>query len=522
MILLSAALLARGAAYGQEVDSTDLLFDDAKVNRYELRFYTPNWADSLTYYKSVDEQYLPAQFVFHGAAGDSIVLDSIGVRYKGNSSYSFAQNSPKKPFKFRFDKYRKNQRFFGVERLNFSNGAKDPSLMREKIAYDIIRRYMPAPRACYATIAVAGELIGLYTQVEQVDEMFLDRHFGNDDGNLYKSGDDGAALLYKGQNQSSYESDYELKTNESDNDWSGFIMMLDKLNNAPASGFAETAGRCLNLDNCMRYCAFNMVLSNFDSYTGSGRNYYLYDDSVSGRFALIPWDLNLSFGAYANTWNVTTADAVNIPNLSQRPLARRLLQNDSLRQVYLGYIQDMMEGAAGYDSIAAMADRIKALIAPFVRADSNSLHGYADFLTNIESDVILKEGPLQTVIPGIKSFAQKRYANLRTQLSGYGTASALTVRSATPGNLPSAVTCCAGVNPLVRIRYTVGGDLAPVCIRIYACDGKRIASHWEGAKPAGTYERAWDTRALIRSGLYVIKVHSGAGNPATNRIMILR
>ena len=44
--------------------------------------------------------------------------------------------------------------------------------MREMISYEIAGKYLPTPRAVYANIYVEDELIGLYVQVEQVDENF--------------------------------------------------------------------------------------------------------------------------------------------------------------------------------------------------------------------------------------------------------------------------------------------------------------------------------------------------------------
>jgi len=145
----------------QDVDSSAIIFDDTRIHDYELHFYISNWADSLTYYYEHGEEYMPAQLTYEGQA-----LDSIGVRYKGNSSYMMARRTPKKPFKFKFDKYKKSQTFFDIKELNFSNCVKDPSFMREKIGYDIVRRYVPAPRAAYANIYIEGELIGFYVQVE--------------------------------------------------------------------------------------------------------------------------------------------------------------------------------------------------------------------------------------------------------------------------------------------------------------------------------------------------------------------
>lgn len=391
-------------------DSSDLVFGDYKLYDYNLHFYYDNWADSLIYYfEALDEEYIPAQLIF----SDTLILDSIGVRYKGNSSYELSGNTPKKPLKFKFNEFVEGQRFFGLSRLNFSNGINDPSFMREKISYDIARRYLPAPRTAYANIYFDGELLGLYIQVEQVDKRFLTRNFEDDGFNLYKACDTGASLEYLGTEQSSYESIYLLKTNEDVDDFTALIEMIERLNNTPSQDFATVMQNHLNLDNCIRLLAFNMVLSNFDSYTGSGRNFYLYDDSTSGQFNIIPWDLNESFGVYKYSWDVINQDALQTSNISHRPLFRRILANDSLKSIYLHYIGAMIAGPASFDSISAMADSILPIIDNYVQADSNKLYSYQSFLNNIEDDVVLELG---FIVPGIKSFARLRNENLSFQL----------------------------------------------------------------------------------------------------------
>ncbi|MDP8205594.1 MAG: CotH kinase family protein [Candidatus Electryonea clarkiae] len=394
------------------VDSTEIVFDNTIVHNFELIFYIENWEDSLTYnYEELDEEYMPAQLIYNG----NVILDSVGVRYKGNSSYTLSSNTPKKPFKFRFDKYKGDQTLHGIERLNFSNCMADPSFMREKIGYDITRQYMPAPRTAYSNLYIEGELIGFYLHVEQIDKLFIGRYFENNNSNLYKASDDGATLLYRGDEQAEYETEYDLKTNKDISDWGGLIEMIDQLNNTPSEGFTNVMMNYLNLDNCIRHLAFNMLLSHFDSYTGSGRNFYLYDDQVSGQFHIIPWDMNETFGSYSNNWNVITQDITNQSNLSQRPLIKRILENDSLKQVYLDYMQEMINGPASLDSVAIMADRIKPLIDNHVQADNNKLYSYQDFIDNIEEDVYVNLGEL---IPGIKSFSQARNENVLLQING--------------------------------------------------------------------------------------------------------
>jgi hypothetical protein len=392
-------------------DSSQYVFNDSIVHRFNLHFYTPNWRDSLKhYFENLDKKYFPAQLIFD----DSIILDSIGVRYKGNSSYTLSRNTPKKPIKFNFNKYRDSQILYGLHRLNLHNSVSDPSFMREVIGYNIARRYLPAPRTAYANLYVDGELIGLYVVVEQIDKIFIRRYFENNACNLYKAGNDGAGLTYLGENQGEYESLYSLKTNEDENDWSRFIEMIDKLNNTPSRNFVDTMSKWLNLDGCVRLLAFNMVLSHFDSYTGSGRNYYLYDDMDAGRFNIIPWDLNESFGVYTGGWDVFTQDLTNISNLSQRPLNRRILEDDSLQQVYLDYIAQMSAGPASYDSVAALTARLFPLIDSCVLADTNKLYTYQNFIDNIDNDVYID---LRRLIPGLKSFARIRNDNIAVQLT---------------------------------------------------------------------------------------------------------
>ncbi|RPH92378.1 T9SS C-terminal target domain-containing protein [candidate division KSB1 bacterium] len=393
------------------VDSSHTVFGDTLIHTIGLQFYVEHWQDTLAYnYEVLDQEYMPAQLTFDGA----VVLDSIGIRYKGHSSYELSRNTPKKPFEFKFDEYRDDQRLRGLKKLNVQNCVSDPSFMRETIAYGIARRYVPAPRTAYADVYVSGVNLGFYVLVEQIDKIFLSTQFSDNSGNLYKAGDDGSTLEYQGTAPASYQDELELKTNEEDNDWSGLISFLDRLNNTPLSTFVDSLSPHFNLDGALRLLAFNMVLSNFDSYTGSSRNFYLYDDPWSRRFNLMVWDLNESFGVYPNGWNVITQDALDISNLSRRPLNRRLLENDSLRGVYLNYIGEMIAGPASFDSIAEKIGMLQPLIADHIFADTNKLYSDQNFLNNVEQDVYVDIGRR---IPGLKSFARARNANLALQLS---------------------------------------------------------------------------------------------------------
>jgi spore coat protein CotH len=391
-----------------EEDLSELLFDFSYVHKFDLQFYDENWADSLEYNYYNSEEYFPAQLTYN----DTVVMDSIGVRYKGNSSYTQSSTTPKKPLKFRFDKYIDDQLLLDTERLNFTNCVKDPTFMREVIAYEIAGNYVPVPRTAYANIFVEDELLGFYIQVEQIDEIFLSKHYKSEIGNLYKASDDGATLLYRGTESTDYEDELEIKTNEDENDWSVMISMLDDLNNISDEDFETVMEAQLDLESCASMLAFNMVLSGFDSYTGSGRNFYLYHDVISDQFKFIPWDLNETFGCYNNNWNVITQDIIDISNLEDRPLNRRILQNSNLRNMYLEKILHMMENNATYDYIENRIAELHTFIEPYVLADENKLYSYDDYIANMDDDIFIGLGQ---VVPGLKSFVQERFAAIESQ-----------------------------------------------------------------------------------------------------------
>ncbi|MBN1129755.1 MAG: CotH kinase family protein [Chitinispirillaceae bacterium] len=509
LVIVLAGILSANASLRAASDSSEFIFNDRIVNDYRITFYQSQWDTLLRFNKDNDEVYMPARFTWYGPGGDSIVLDSVGVRYKGNSSYVFAGTSQKKPFKVSFNKYRKSQLFFRLEKLNFNNGVQDPSCMREKIAYDVLRSYMPAPRAVFATLTVEDSLIrALYTQVEQVDEQFLDRHFGNHKYNLYKAADQGATLAYKGVNQSSYESDYELKTNETENDWSGLIDLVDYLNSTPDADFVAVVGKLLDIDNCIRYLAFNMVNANFDSYTGSSRNYYLYDNRKVNTFKLIPWDLNLSFGVYQYSWsNVVTVDAFAPTNLDQRPLAKRVLSNDSLKRVYANYMRSLCAGPLSADSVRALAYRLKPVIDSSVRGDMKKFYTYEQFCNNIDTEVVIQEGINRTILPGLVSFTTRRNTYIQAQIEKFLPAGGPPARRIF-GDGTMLQCRYHGASGRLFLRCSVPGGVGPVRVGVYNARGALLRSICEQPENRGICTMQLDMRPYP-PGYYAIRVVRG-------------
>ncbi len=151
LFIVLTLIMGIGEIIAQE-DSSNVIFDDSKVHEYTLTFYDTDYATKLEANYFNDAGYLPAKF-----SDGTITLDSVGVRYKGNSSYNAASSSPKKPLKIKFNEFISGQKYYGIKVLNFSNGYGDPTFLREKIAYDISSKYIPSPRSSFAAITIGSD-----------------------------------------------------------------------------------------------------------------------------------------------------------------------------------------------------------------------------------------------------------------------------------------------------------------------------------------------------------------------------
>ncbi len=400
----------------------DNIFQTDQIITIELNFSQPGYWDSLVLNYET-QTYMQADLVLTDLTG-TYTFNDVGVRLKGNSSYSHPND--KKSFKIDFNKYVSGQNYDGLKKLNFSNGFKDPSCMREKIFFDVCRDAgVPAPRANFANVYFNGVLKGFFTVIEQIDDQFLDWAILDDDGNLLKAGDNfggggpgggggdsEADLNYYGTAQSLYEARYELKTNEDLNDWSDFIDLIDFINNSSDVDFETDLESHLDVYNFIRSAALDNLFSNLDSYTGSARNFYLYHNLTSNQWEWIKWDGNESFGSYGGGGPGGGMDMTTLPvNYldNNRPLLERIFNNTTLYNQYLKEVCLLNEQFFNPDFLHPKIDGFKTLIQNSVYADNNKMYSNQNFDDNIENNITAGGGPGGGgVTYGLKSFVSSK------------------------------------------------------------------------------------------------------------------
>ncbi len=396
------------------------LFDEDAVHEIHLTFAQPDYWDQLTdnYEDYDDPPYIAAEFDW-GATH----LDSIGVRFKGNSSY-WSYSGLKKSFKLDIDEYIGGQEIEGLDKLNLNNCFLDPSMVREKCAYELCEAAgLPTERTNYVALYLNGSYWGLYLMVEQYDQEFIESRYGaGEGGNLWK-GEPHGSLEYFGSNPSAYYDDYELKTNEELNDWSGLIELTDKINTTPLANLPDSLHNILDVNSAMAMLAIENLTVNLDSYIGRCVNYYFYHRDLDNRFVFAKWDQNEAWGVF-NMWGLSLNQLkqlspywVNPMGNENRPLAERLWQIDAYDDLYIGHIQRLMAGAAEPTTLVARMEELRDLIRPSVYADPNWMFTNSQFEAAMSSNIYASGGPPPgRLIPGLEPFITDRNSYLEGQI----------------------------------------------------------------------------------------------------------
>jgi hypothetical protein len=395
----------------------DALFNTDQVIQVDFTFTQPAYWDSLV------NNYASGTYMWAGMIITDLTgvhqYDSVGVRLKGNSSYNHPND--KKSMKIDINEYVSGQNYHGLKKLNLNNGFKDPTFLREKVFMDFSRDMgVLAPRINFAIVYMNGQLKGFFTVGEQIDDQFLDRWILDDDGNLFSAADnfgmgpggggDEADLQWYGADQTDYYNRYELKTNETANDWSDLLNLIDAIDNTTDNDYITQVPALWEWEELNRSLAIDNVFANLDSYINSARNYKIYHNATTGNWEWIKWDANEAFGSYAG-------GAGNMIQLApdyvatDRPLLERIHTIPDMQEdFYIQYCQvlDLFTNA----HLDPKIDSLVTLIQSSVYADPNKMYTNLEFDQNITTDISGGPGPGGGTTYGLKSFISQRASYL--------------------------------------------------------------------------------------------------------------
>ncbi len=262
---------------------------EAELEALYAAFYDPAVVQVIELELGDDELRALRRDPFEYVVGNVVIngtrFDTVGIRLKGSSSYQDFDGKP--AFKVKFNEYVQGQKFATLERLTLNNMVGDPTQSKEMIGYALWSAAgLAVPRLNYARVSVNGELFGLYTNLESMDDHLLERRYGDGSGDLWE-GNDYADFTRRGTQY------FELVCGPGDE--AALDTVRQTLNGAPADAFLEEADTVLDMDNFLDFWAYSIAIGNRDGYPYNLNDYFVYRQPGDNRFDFSPWGMDESW-----------------------------------------------------------------------------------------------------------------------------------------------------------------------------------------------------------------------------------
>ncbi|MCL6549059.1 MAG: CotH kinase family protein [Alicyclobacillus sp.] len=278
--------------------------------------------------------------------------ERVRVGYRGNRT----RGSPKKSFEVR--------RAGGTLHLNAEYD--DPSVLRNALSFWFFRQLgVPAPHAEHCHLFLNGEDLGVYLGIEGVDGPFFRRR-GLGCRSLFYAVNHNAdfGLFADGERRlkASLFDGYEriLGEQRDQKRFERFIFDLNTLT-GPAA-WREVAAK-LDTSQYLRWLAGAVFAGNADGFT---QNYAVFESPRDGRYRLVPWDYEGSWGRNCYGQECP-ADAVSA--FGENVLTAKLLAFDPVRRSYRQLIRNVAESLFLEQLILPLVQEWMDRIGPEVLAD---------------------------------------------------------------------------------------------------------------------------------------------------------
>lgn len=254
-----------GPHYGWRADATK---DQVLTEHHYDWFQTTSVAVSGTKYPIQKQSFAPVSIVKKSFAGSiSNVKPSLKLEFSRMTKKEEKKASPAE-----LETAKKNEAailaLIGTKDITLNNCVQDPSYVRQPLGYEVFRQGgIPYARCSFAKVIVNGKSLGIYVNLEQMQDPYMQRNFNNDKGNLYETEwrfDLTKADLDKTFNQEGF-SDFEDQK-----DLQVAISTFDK--------GIKVAKQVIAVDQLIRVMAMQTVVKHWDGYPN---NTFVYNDTVA-------------------------------------------------------------------------------------------------------------------------------------------------------------------------------------------------------------------------------------------------
>lgn len=371
--------------------------------------------DQENYQVLLEENYPSRTEIEARLTYKDVVYDSVGVRYRGATSYFLAGD--KKSFSVDLEWAIDGQDINGYNSLKLNNGYEDPSAMREVLYSSLARSHIPAAKVNFIKLVVNGESYGVYSNVQKLRKDHVNEWFFDNDATRWRAEAEGSgmpefsgpppdcpefpdcpggpdipqdidfadvfagtsSLNNLGPSGSDYETAYELRSSDVDDPWQDLANAAYTLDTADPDTLVDELGQYLDIDETLWFIATENLFTDPDSYVNKGGvDYYLYFDLASSRLLPIEYDGN---SAMSDTdWSPFFRE-----DDERFPLISVLLNIPELRQRYLAHYRALVSESLDLDLVNEKITTYASLINDVV-ADEDQVrqYTYEEYVTAVE------------------------------------------------------------------------------------------------------------------------------------------
>lgn len=289
-------------------ETSDYIFDQNKLGTFELNL--PLDALSKLDRDPAAEEYVEGSLTFQGET-----ISPVGIRYKGSigafvgcvsgmdwTKPSGYKTCTKLSMKIKINWEGRDEKFYGLKKLQFHSQNNDRSQMRERLGYWFFREMsVAAPRSVHARLMINGKYAGLFALTEQIDGRFTRHNFEDGKGNLYK---EVWPLNSSGRLHNDRTYLDALKTNEDEDPSLEMIKgFAEEISNAQEEDLKKVIEKWMDVNSIISYAVVDRAIRNDDGafhwycneISCNPHNFYWYEETKADKLHLIPWDLDNAF-----------------------------------------------------------------------------------------------------------------------------------------------------------------------------------------------------------------------------------
>ena len=175
--------------------------------------------------------------------------------------------------------------FHGLEKFHLNNSVQDGTYLHEFVCSTLMALAgVPAPRVTHARVWLNGRDLGLYVLKESFDQKLVQRHFRDDNGNLYDGG-----FCHE------IDAGLEKDDGKGPDDASDLRALADACRDPDPAARWQRIEQLLDVEAFLTFVAMELMVGHWDGYSNNANNYRVYFAGKPGRAYFLPHGMDQVF-----------------------------------------------------------------------------------------------------------------------------------------------------------------------------------------------------------------------------------